>query len=72
MAASTCALEDVRLDLADEGGIAQQQAMGAEDGGLVLADLLGDALDDGVEFLAGRGAGASKRLISPDRAAASR
>ena len=51
------AIEDGRLDLADEGGVAEQQAMGAEDGGLVLADLLRDAGDDGVEFLGGGGAG---------------
>ena len=34
-------VQDVRLDLGDQRRIAQEQAMGAEDGGLVLADLLG-------------------------------
>src|SRR5207248_1426543 len=50
---------DDRLDLADEGDVAQQQAVGAEDGRLVLADLAGDAVDDGVEV----GAGGSDGLL---------
>ena len=50
-------VHDGGADFADEGGVAQQQLMGAEDGRLVLADLLRDAADDGVEFTAGRGAG---------------
>ena len=34
------AVEDGGLDLADEGRVAQQQAVGAEDGRLFLADFL--------------------------------
>ncbi len=45
---------DGGLDLGAEGRVAQQQAMGAKDGGLVLTDLLADALDAGVQ-LAGDG-----------------
>ena len=48
---------DGGADLADEGGVAEEQLVGAEDGGLVLADLLGDAADDAVEFAGGGGAG---------------
>ena len=45
------ALQDARLDLADQGGVAEEQAVAAEDGRLVLADCAADALDDGVELL---------------------
>ena len=45
------------LTLRAERRIAQEQAMGAEDGGLVLADLLADALDGGVQFAGDGGAG---------------
>ena len=48
---------DGGADLADEGGVAEEQLVGAEDGGLFLADLLGDAADDAVEFAGGGGAG---------------
>ena len=34
---------DGGVDLADKGGIAEKQPVGAEDGRLFLADLLGDA-----------------------------
>src|SRR5262249_59626836 len=37
--------------------IAQQQAMHLENVGFVLAEVLGGPVDDGVELLAGRGAG---------------
>ena len=41
--------QDGGLDLADQRRIAQELAMGAENGRLVLADLVGHAIDDGVE-----------------------
>jgi hypothetical protein len=43
-------LSDRVGDFADDRGVAQQRAMGAKDGGLVLADVAGDPLDDGPEF----------------------
>jgi hypothetical protein len=46
-------MEDERLDLAEERGVAQQKTMRPENGGLAVAELLGDAADNGVEFLGG-------------------
>ena len=45
------------LDLANQGRVAQQQAVGAKDGRLFLAELTGDALDDGVQLVGGGGDG---------------
>ena len=41
------------LDLANQGRVAQQQAVGAKDGRLFLAELAGDALDDRVQLAGG-------------------
>jgi hypothetical protein len=49
--------EDGVLDLADQGGVAQQGPVGAEDGGLILSQLLGDARNGHVQLPGGGGAG---------------
>ena len=51
------AFENGGSDARAERRIAQQQAMGAKDGGLILANLLADALDGGVQFAGDRSAG---------------
>ena len=43
-------VEDERLDLGDEGRVAEEHPVGAEDGGRVLADLAADAVDGLVQF----------------------
>src|SRR5205085_12460376 len=48
-------VENGRLDLADEGGVAEELAVRAEDGRLVFADLLLDAGFNSIELLSDRG-----------------
>src|SRR5262249_61999783 len=56
------AIDNDRLDLANQGRVAQQQAVGAEDGRFLLAELAGDALDNRVQLASGGADGVLEAL----------